>query len=496
MLRHFENAKALWLPVRTWVQIALVIIVLVHLGLRLYMVPQYRSELGGVEHNVIHGIQKLLLDIPLYQDPEQIPFDVMQYTPAYYALCAAIGKVSGIHGDDARAVFLISRIMALLLSVFSTVVVYRICRTAEAPNWASMLAAGSAFCTYTEHFYSRPDALQSFASLLAILFFIRWLSTPSERLLILTAAFAVLGLFAKQSGALVLALPFLFLGLQRNWRAVRTYVLTASTTIAIGLGITLIWTTPMSLWKNTVQGLANGHSWMMWQELFDPATYKYFVGWHLLGVLILVRGLRSTSPQLRFLALATPLAIAFGLLTGLKSGSRLNYLHEGLTLVFIGTAVLLGREDLRWKNGISWAFALYGLTFMAWRTKSTEHWASLDGPNSTRYAECQRDLAVKAVLVNELGLQPTDHVLLLYRDYLEHFLVGQSVLTQKDVIHYSTEPPFNYASFRKAMNDGTIKYVITDEPRRAFTILDDTYTSWAPIREVQGIRILARHPEQ
>jgi hypothetical protein len=492
MLPVLENAKVLGLSLRAWIGITVGAILFFHLGLRMEMVIQYRTELGGVEHNVIHGVQKLLLGLALYQDPERLPFDVMQYAPAYYLLCAGIGDILGIEGNDARSVFVLSRTLALVLTMLTALVAYRICRIASAPVWASFLAAALVFCTYTEHFYSRPDALHSLGSLATVLFFVRWLRSPTDRPLILAALFAVLAFFAKQSGGLVMVLPVVYLVWSKEWHGLRVYGTAVAVLLGCALGITFLLVPPVVLWQNTVQGLANGFSWQMWQELFDPPTYKYFIGWHAMAVVIAVLGFRSASPVLRFFALAIPLAMAFGLLTGLKYGSRLNYLHEGLALVYIGAAVMLGNGPDRGRNQLAWAFALYGLIFMGFRTKSTAHWAGSDGPEGHGYARLQADTAVRNVLQNELDLQADDHVLILYRDYLEHLLVGQSILTQKDIIQYSKEPVFNYGAFHKAMEDGTVRYVITDQAPGPFTILGHTYDTWVPVRTVEGRHIMAK----
>ncbi|HRH71355.1 MAG TPA: glycosyltransferase family 39 protein [Flavobacteriales bacterium] len=478
---------------RRWMVVAVGLIIVVHIGLRITLIPQYRTELGGVEHNVVYGIQKILLGLPLYQDPEQLPFDVIQYTPAYYGLGSAVGKVLGVAGDDARAVFVLSRVIGLILTLATCWIVYRLCLTLRAPPWAAVFAAGLTCCAYTEHFYARPDALQSFASLTAVWFFVRWLDDPRMALLLWCSAFAVIGSLAKQSGILVLGLPALHLLVQGQWRPLAHYATISAGFLLLGLGAIFLTCPPQVFWQNTVQGLANGFSPQMWQELFDPPTYKYFVGWHLLAILIIVDGLRSAHPGRRFLALAVPLSVVFGLVTGLKYGSRLNYLHEGLALTFMGTAVLIGSDDRL--PGKKWGTAvviLYGLVFMAFRTNVLHHWSTLDGPESARLAEYKADRAVRDVLVNDLDLRPGEYVFITYRDYLEHLLVGQSVLTQKDIIQFSKKRLFDYTAFHGAMSDGTVRFVITDRPDGPVSYLDSTYAGWVPLRTVEGRTILGR----
>ena len=79
-----------------------------------------------------------------------------------------------------------------------------------------------------------------------------------------------------------------------------------------------------------------------------------------------------------------------------------------------------------------------------------------------------------------------------YREYLEHFLVGQSLMTQKDIVQYSRDRLFDHTAFHRAMRDGTVRYVITDGPSGPVTYLDSTYTDWVPIRHMIGRTILGR----
>lgn len=58
MLSALETTKVLGVPARWLVLAAAFAILAWNLDLRWEMVFQYRTELGGVEHNVVHGIQK------------------------------------------------------------------------------------------------------------------------------------------------------------------------------------------------------------------------------------------------------------------------------------------------------------------------------------------------------------------------------------------------------------------------------------------------------
>ncbi|MBX2973748.1 MAG: hypothetical protein KF797_11630 [Flavobacteriales bacterium] len=492
MLPSPDTGRLLGIPLRALVMLAIGAVFAWNASLRWQMLFQHRTELGGVEHNVVHGIQKVMLGHTLYEDPEQPPFDVIQYTPAYYVLCAGIGKLMGLHGDDARAIFLLSRSVALALWLLTGLLVYRACRMAGAVSWSAALAAGITLCTAWEQSFSRMDALAEATTAGVVLLFIRWLVSGEQRALILASVVAVLGVFAKQSGVVMVAAPVLYLLLARQWKPLRIVLITMSIASVAGFGATLLLGTPLAIYQNTVLGLRNGFSWMMYTELFNPPTYKYFIGWHILAAIVVLRGLRSPHAPLRFLALAIPLSLGFALITGLKYGSRLNYLHESLMLTFMGIAILLPQTKPAWRNMIGWSLALYGLLFASFRTNSVMAWHRVGDPDAIHAKHLDDDIAVRDALVHDLGLKPDEYVFITYREYLEHFFVGQSLLTQKDIVQYSRDRLFDYTDFHRAMTDGTVRFVITDGATGPITYMDSTYAGWEPLRKVRGRIILAR----
>ncbi|MGV3638046.1 MAG: glycosyltransferase family 39 protein [Flavobacteriales bacterium] len=495
MLPALEERRSWGFPLHAIVLAVLAGIFLWNASLRWHMLFQHRTELGGVEHNVIHGIQKVMLGHDLYEDPERPPFDVMQYTPAYYLLCAAIGKILGLHGEDVRSIYLLSRTMALLFNVVMVWFVYRTCRVAGAALWASWIAAGVSFACLWEHFFTRMDAMAAALAAASVYHSIQWIIDRKHRSLVLVTVLSVLGVLAKQSGVVMLAAPFVFLLLNKEWRALKVFILSSGIALVLCTMVVLQLGTVHAFYQNTVLGLRNGISLQMYAELFNPPTYKYFIGWHIMAAVVVVKGLKSRSGTLRYLALCIPMSLGFALITGLKYGSRLNYIHESLMLTFIGVAVLLPHmEQVRSRNVLAWSFAGYGLLFAAFRTNSVLAWFRVGEPDTIHAQHMEHDKAVHAVLLGELGLKPEEYVFITYREYLEHYLVGRSLLTQKDIVQYSKDRLFDYSAFHRAMTDGTVRFVITDGATGPVTYLDSTYAGWEPIRAVQGRMILARVP--
>lgn len=497
MLPRLETGRILGVPIRALVLAALAGVLAWNLWLRWNMLHQHRVELGGVELNVIHGIQKVMLGQALYEDTEKPPFDVIQYTPVYYLVCAGIGKAIGLAGDDARANFLVSRWVSLFAWLLTGLLVYRACRAAGAASWSSAMAAGVTLCCAWEQSFSRMDSLVLATSAATVLYVIKWSVTGDLRMLRIAAVVAVIGLFTKQSGAVMVAVPVIHLVLARKWVPLRAVLLTMGITTAIGIAITLSLGTPLAVYQNTVLGLRNGFSSMLYRVLFDPATYKYFIGWHILLIVIVYQAFRSDNAPLRFLGIAVVSSLAFALITGSKYGSALNYLQESLMLTFIGTVVLMVHVAQRaWHSWLAWSFAAYGGLFAAYRTNAMLSHYREGEPDARNVQLLHDDEAVRDVLKNDLGLKPDEKIFITYRGYLELFFTGQSMLTQKDIVIYSRDRLFDYTAFRRAMTDGTVRFVIMDGPPRQVTYLDSTYTGWQPVRTVHGRTILARDTRQ
>ena len=476
----------------TWVPRILLALLLAvaawHLVLRLRLIPDARVDLGGAEINVIYGVQKVLMGRPLYEDPEQPPFDVIQYTPLHYGLLAGLARVFSLDYRDTHGLFILSRSVALALNLLTCLLVFALCRAVGCRPWPSIAVSALVFTVFTEHFYGRGDALYALLFVGALLAYARWQQRNGSRmLLMLTAMIAVLCVAAKQSGMLVIGIIGLDLLLQGAWRNAGRFALQVAVLMAIGaLLIALNASGPFFL-KNIVQGLANGISPAMYRELFDPPTYKYYVLFHLSIVLLILRAIRKGDRTDRFLATAAGASLAFGLITGLKSGSNLNYLFESHALAAIGVARWIGGA-----SGVAGSFALLcALGFGTYRTRLLGHRSGTADEREAHAAALHADRAVHGELIGRLGLKPQEHVLVTYRGHLELLLNGKGLLAQKDVIAWSVGEVFDRSSFHRMMDEGAVRFVISDAPMDTLRYLGREWAPLQPVLEVEGRYVLA-----
>lgn len=469
------------------------------LFVRLDLLTQYRTDIAGAEFNVVYGVQKVMLGIPLYQDPEQPPFDIIQYTPLCYWLCGGVGRMLAIDPLDTYRVFLCSRILSLLLNVLTVWLVYRIARTAGAgllAAWAALMV----FAAFTQHFFARNDALYALFFIASLYAFVRWAGDPEARgrRLMWSAIWAVLCVMTKQTGVLIIGLIPAYLFLSRQWKPLRLFCSVVLAGIAVSAVIIHFTSSFDAFYKNTVQGLMNGTSNVMLRILFKPYRYVYYIGWHVATILLAIHFWRSGDRVRQFFALAMPVSLAYGLITATKRGSDLNYFVENLIFVFIALAIEFGSYTMKRSERprpvmtlLTIAVLLYGVGFAVFQTRIHRGWALQHGSPESRYAAYVADYKVRDVLVNELGLRSKDKVFITYRGHLEHLLIGQGLLTQKDIIEWSEKPPFDYTLFDRAMTDGTVRYVIADGRVDTLQVMGHRYPQFQPIDEVGGRWILA-----
>lgn len=473
----------------TWANRVLLAVLLAvvawHFALRVQLIADHRVDLGGAEINVVYGAQKILLGRPLYEDPEQPPFDVMQYTPAYYAMLAGLAEILGVPAADTYGLFRINRIMALVMNLLTSALVYALCRAVGVTRWIAIAVALFALVLFTEHSFGRGDALYALLFAAALLVHASGLEQHRHRALLFTALLSVLCVLAKQTGLLVIGIIAFDLLLRRAWREAWIFAVAVAALGSIAaLAIATSASGPYFL-KNTVQGLANGISPSMYREFRDLATCKYYAPFHAALLVLVARAIAFGGRTDRFLASAGGLSLAFGLLAGLKSGSNLNYLFEAHLLA----SVLVARS---WRGTSRWphiAMLLFMILFARHRSVLLQR--RTDVAEVERHAAAYRaDLAVHRALLNELGLKPAEKVLVTYRGHLELLLNGQGLVAQKDVVSWSVRDVYDLSAFIRMMDEGEVRYVIGESPRDTLRFRGH---EWFPVRsvlEVEGRYVL------
>lgn len=456
----------------------------------------YTIDLGGIESNVIHGIQKLLMGLPLYEDPERPTFDVVQYTPLYHYLVAGLGHLFGVDPAQPQQVFVLSRLVSLGCNLASVGVVFGTIRRLGVARWLALFWSLLLFATLTRHFYSRPDSLYLLLFAASLALFLRALALPEERAqrraLLWATGVACLSVLAKQSGVLPLGIIGLYLLWQRRWKDLFAQAAFAAVLLMLALGALCLHYGGHVLYQNIVTGLKNGFSLEIFRTVFGTRRYLTIVGFHVLGGVLAWRMMRGTDPVRKALGLAIPITFLFALVTGLKSGSRLNYFLENFLVVFVALPLVftMRKERLsRYGQVALLAYAFLHFTMGVLRLRAVVNGIETKEHGSERYAQAA---GIADHLRNDRHLAPGQYVLVHERDFLEHFLVGHGVLDQKDIIFYSPPGLYDRSRFFAAMDDGQVRFVVSRQPLTSIRFLGRTFDAFAPVDTLFG-HVLYEH---
>ncbi|MBS1583322.1 MAG: hypothetical protein JST66_14070 [Bacteroidetes bacterium] len=447
----------------------------------------YTTDIGGVEANVVYGIGKLLRGLPLYEDPERPPFDVVQYTPLYYYLAAGIGWLIGVDPTQPQQVFMLSRLISLACNLGTVLATYRIIRRTGAAPWLALFWSMLMFATITRHFYSRTDSLYLLLFTVSMGLFLTALGHPPplhRRQLAWATIVACLSLLTKQSGILALLIIGLYLLWQRRWRDLFTQVGISMALLALAFGALGLHYGGHVLYQNVVTGLKNGFSLEIFEWVFFTRRYLTIVVFHVLGGILAWRMMRGADPMRQALGLAIVTSFLFALITGLKSGSRLNYFLENFLLIFLAIPSLFAAPRVRIPRFCLPALMAYALLhFTMGMLRLRTDVVHIRGKHGrSQYAKAA---AVDAYLRKDRQLAEGQYVFIIGRDFLEQFLIGHGVLDQKDIVQYSPPDLYDRSEFYRAMTDGRVRFVISQGTPGIF-FLGRSYTCFTPVDTLAG----------
>jgi hypothetical protein len=308
----------------------------------------YVPDVRGVEPNVIFSIQKVLSGKPLYTDPSDIPFDITQYSPFYYYLCATIARALGIVPGEVHKVYVVARSVSLVFSICWVFVSYAfMVRLLKVNRDLALISCGFIYvCSSPWNFLARPDCLTSLCVITSIALFVSSLDTEQygdsfSLPLCLAALLGVVALCTKQNGAQV---PFIFLSFlmfRREWKRFMVVAVTTAIPIILLLAFSEI-SFSLALKKNIVDGLRSGLNLRRaWWSIY----YPFFTQMALIAsvpVVVVLQWLRTgTRSREKFLAYTLIVFFVFASLTAVRLGSAIHCYIDFQTLSLICIASFL-----------------------------------------------------------------------------------------------------------------------------------------------------------
>ena len=469
----------------------------INLILRLVLLGYYNNNFGGIEPNVIYGIQRLLLGQPLYQSPESGTFAIMQYTPLWYYLCSLLARLFNIDYINVQGIYIVCRSTGLFFNLLTVFVVAYNARRQGYPWKHAIILGMPVIILLTSHYYTRGDSMHLFFFVATVYLFTNQSHLRNLSNIILLSCTTALCLLNKQSGLLLVGYigfcqvfnsslfnqnknisdmtpsPLERAGV-RPFLAIVIYITLLALFIIIACQLMNGGQWHL-FYQNAWLGLRNGFSVQLLLDIFTSQYYLDFIPCYLAGGLIIWLAIRKINDrQFRLIATGVLLSFCFALLTGLKKGSSNNYFTEFLVFILLSLPVLLKSEiaqsyfiKIRGK-GLTYSNTIWGAILILITSKAIGLFSILyiDKSLKNDRNEYNRDLALYNWFTNELHIDSATKIYFTERYFLDNLFINHSIMPTKDVVSqvYEANPTtYNYTAFMDGINKGMVQYIVTDK---------------------------------
>lgn len=496
ILRSFYQQISQRTYLLIWISIGL--LGLVTLYVRINVIFLANPDVGGIESNVVYSVLRIIAGYPLYQNPEEAPYAITQYSPIYYYLTAGFSRLMGFTADDVYEVYATSRCLSLVANGFYVWGISQVARQQHLPTRVAVLVGILVFTLLPPQSYGRPDSLSNALAIWTIWAVLRWNISEAKPLrygAALTAFLVATALFSKQSAIclLIIVVGYLLL-FGGNFRQISSF-LGWLIVFLVGLYGCLFRQETTLVYANVVRGVSNG---------IDLANFGYNIVDHYLrpfvwlvvpALAISIRYILFEQGPRQFIGFATVGFFMFALATGLKAGAALNYFTEftGLSCVLLADSLWqLRNTQSDWATvgrlgivlGTVWVIPVNAINFNWERTLAR----SID---LTAYRQEQ---AVAQYVKNKLNECPG---CLVYNtvsngSYLNAFLFRNCAAPQQEIIAESAYPrrTFNYVDLDQAAQDGRIRFVTARDGDTKIPLDPPVHlANYRPIKSLAGYTI-------
>jgi hypothetical protein len=471
------------------------------------------QDVYGIEQNVVYSLQRVIAGEPLYTNPEQPPYNIVQYTPVYYAITTMLARLAQIEASDTEGVYRIARIVSGCFGIATVFVLLQICREfgLRRKDMFTLLVFGI-IVPIPWYFVARPDSIMAFFEALSLYFFIRYLRDEpvKSRALIFSGIALAFAVYAKQSAIIVLGSSLIFPFYREQIRD-RLRLLGG---FALGLlGAGLIFWNYASLWSGTDNaffmnifgGINNAIDieralWVysIYLRVFFPAVllplmitsltiFQLWRAWVKGGrrFKVFQTAFLNLDKTLLFLILSTWALSAVALIMALKGRSAVNYMNESMMVAMILVGYFFASFELQlpWqKNSIVRFGVALLLVFSIFRM--VYYWGLIYGEDAFAQNQRLEWSDSMAILDESFAEQPDSYFIYFPTDeedrWLNLYYPMQSLLQPREVYNIAF---FDLSSLQSHLDNGSLAWLITDKrelPENIFgyTNFQDYFELW------------------
>lgn len=446
----------------------------IHFFFRLKILFFYSSDIGGIEQYPTAIIQQLMLGIPLYNDPEIVPFRVVQLMPLYYKTTAFIGNLFHIDPNEPYQILILSRSFSFFCNILTLFFLYLIMKKQLLIRLSiALILTFFFFLLLREWYFSRSDSLYILLHIISLYNFIHFFKSTKKYHLLCACIFGMLAFFTKQAGALILLYMFVVLFLEKRYTNLVLFSVVNCSLFLLFFQLFIGFENIFFWYKNNILGLRTGFDSDFYTAMFRYKGNFYIIAWLVFAAFMLKKYLFSQNSFEKNGAIGIIVAFLFAIITGAKNGASFNHWTE----LWIFTFLLLSIYLSEFSN-----IETYTITFIVFLLFATGiittygYYASIYTPRKWRTDEPSRYESQRKVadyIKNNLAIKENEYVYTTFRDFLDLFLPKNTCAIHKDMIVFLHTPKtFLYPELYPKLQTSAAKYVVTSNKIKSEFLID------------------------
>ena len=441
-----------------FIKIILALWIILLLSYRISICFSYLPELSNGESNNIWKAINVAHGKPMYNDPEQLPLEVFQYTPISQFPIVAIAKILDKNGPNyVYLVTALGRLYELIANIFLVILIYYISKKwFDTTNITRLLISLVSFTLLTNPAFTiRPDATLLLFLMITIWSYLNMEESNKFSWIILTASLITICFFTKQDGILIagpLAIRLVFL---KKWKK-----LVVLSTIAIGILFTSLIISPLVFGPNfytcVFKGLKNTSSLKQIIVVFDRA-YGFYAFHFVFGIISSMYFIiKHPKEKIALFSILSIFYLFVAIATSSKSGSWVNYYTPYIifsTILIFTFISKLFYSSLKINPIFSFFIAVSFSMFFLFKQVYVYTSPFLTHSNGKNHYYKEFNEIIK--LKSKLKISKNDFILTA-NQLDRNFLANNSIMVNTEYYSYAS---YKYESFKKQKNK-KIDYII------------------------------------
>ena len=431
---------------------------------RLLVSFSYKHELTNGETNNIWKAINVSQGKSIYNDPENLPLDVFQYTPISEFPVIFFAKILNQHSINyVYWITVLGRLYQIACNFFLGVILYKIAIKILTLNKinALLIVLTSISLLTTTAFTIRPDATALITLFATIYFYgLSIQQNFNVKSIFFVSCLIVLNFFCKQDGIFI-AIPIgIHLILQRKWKAL-FFTIIFSVGILLSMLLLAFFTSGKFFFINTILGLKNTMSLFQLLAVFNRAFtfYGFFI---CIGLVLGIKYcFKYKIITIHFIGILAVFYFLLALATSTKIGSWVNYYTPFVMISIVLGIYYMENKTLKIKiiTFVRYSFILLSFIYLYSQLYNyTYPFIKFSANNEKYYLSKYNEFEY---LKKKYKIRQNDNIIVT-NHLLRNFFAENSIMVN---IEYYNQASYSYKRFKKDSNKD-IKYIIFNKSEK------------------------------